>query len=125
MKPFTRADRVGGHIRQALSDLLLKDISDPRLEGVSISGVKVAADLKSARVYFITLGSKRSPEDTTAGFNSALGYVKRSLAKRLGLRYMPDLKFFPDDSFEYGTHIDKLLKSLNTDNGSNHSTPEK
>ena len=125
MKPFTRADRVGGQIRQALSDLLLKDISDPRLEGVAISGVKVAADLKSARVYFITLGSKRSSEDTTAGFNSALGYVKRSLAKRLGLRYMPDLKFFPDDSFEYGTRIDKILKSLNTDDGSNHSTTEK
>jgi len=125
MKPYTRADRVGGQIRQALSDLLLKNISDPRLEGVSISGVKVAADLKSARVYFITLGSKRSPEDTATGFNSALGYVKRSLAKRLGLRYMPDLKFFPDDSFEYGTHIEKILKSLKTENGSNNSTPEK
>lgn len=122
MKPFTRADRVGVKIRQALSDLLLKNISDPRLEGATITGVKVAPDLKSARVYFISLGSKRSHTDTANGFVSALGYVKRSLAKRLGLRYMPDLKFFHDDSFEYGSHIDKILKSLKTENGSNHST---
>ena len=125
MKPFTRADRVGGKIRQALSDLLLRNISDPRLEGATITGVKVAADLKSARVYFISLGSKRSHADTAAGFISALGYVKRSLAKRLGLRYMPDLKFYHDDSFEYGSHIDQILSSLKNENGSDHSTTEK
>ena len=125
MKPFTRADRVGGKIQQALSNLLLKNIRDPRLANVAITGVKVAADLKSAKVYFVALGSARDHAETAAGFKSALGYVKRSLAQRLGLRYMPDLKFFPDDSFDYGTHIDQLLKTIKTENGSNPSASEK
>lgn len=125
MKPYTRADRVGQKIKQALSELLLKQISDPRLEGVAITGVKVAPDLRSARVYFVTLGSKRSHTETDAGFKSALGFVKRALAQELGLRYMPHLIFFHDDSFDYGSHIDQLIDALNIKDGSDHSTTEK
>ena len=124
MKPFTRSDRVGGQIRKALSELLQKDIKDPRLKMTSITGVKVSADLKNARIYFITLGDAGRKKEAAAGFKTALGYLKRELAPKLGLRYMPELKFFYDESFDYGSRIDSLLKSLKTDDESNHTAVE-
>ncbi len=115
MKPFTRADRVGGQIQRALSDLLQKDIKDPRLKMVTITGVKLSRDLRIARIYFTTSGGgKKSREEAVEGFKNALGYVKRTLARQLGLRYMPDLKFFYDESFDYASRIDEVLKSIKT-----------
>jgi len=125
MKPFARSDRVGGMIYKVLSELLHKNIKDPRLKTATITGVKVSPDLKSARIYFVTAGDAKNKKEVTEGFQNARGYVKRVLARQLELRYMPDLKFFYDDSFDYGSHIDNILKALNTDNGSDHTTVEK
>jgi len=122
MKPFARSDRVSGHIQKVLSDILLKNIKDPRLEDTTITGVKMSRDLKFARVYFITSGGKERVEEAIEGFKSALGYVKRKLASQLGLRYMPELRFFYDYSFDYGSHIDKIIKSVKSENGFNNTT---
>jgi ribosome-binding factor A len=124
MKPFARSDRVGGLIQRVLSELLHKNIKDPRLEMTSITGVKVSADLKSARIYFITSGDARRRQEAAEGFKTALGYLKRELARQMSLRYMPELKFLYDDSCDYGTRIDTILKSLKTDHGSNHTAIE-
>lgn len=83
----------------------------------TITSVKMSRDLKTARIYFTTSGGRNSSKKAVEGFNSARGYVKRTLARQLGLRYMPELKFFYDESFEYGSHIDDVLKSIKTDNG--------
>jgi ribosome-binding factor A len=99
MIPFSRADRVGGLIQKVLSDILKKNIRDPRL--------KMATITKSA---------------TIKGFSSAHGFIKRALAHELDLKYMPDIKFFYDESLEYGAHIDELIESTKSENGSNHST---
>ncbi len=124
MKPFSRGDRVGGQIRKLICDLLQKDIKDPRLESAVITGVTMARDLKSARVYYTVSGDQKSRDLAEVGFNNARGYVKRVLASRLGLRYMPDLKFFYDDSFDYGSHIDDILRSLDISDGQDHKTTE-
>lgn len=115
MKPFARSARVSGHIQKVLSDILKKNIKDPRLEMATITGVKMSRDLKTARIYFATSGG--SSKEAAEGFNSASGYVKRALSQQLGLRYMPELKFFYDESFEYGSRIDKVLKAIKTDHG--------
>jgi ribosome-binding factor A len=117
MKPFARSDRVSGQIQKILSEILLKKVKDPRLEHVHITDVKLSRDLRIARIYFVTSGNKKNIEAALEGFKSAIGYVKRSLARQLGLRYMPDLKFFYDESFDYGSHIDNVLKALKADNG--------
>ena len=124
MKPFSRADRVGGLIQKVLSELLHKGIKDPRLKMTTITSVKVSADLRSARIYFITSGDAKRKQEAADGFQKALGYLKRELAPQLGLRYMPALKFFYDDSFDYGTRIDTILKSLKTGHESNHTATE-
>jgi len=127
MKPFTRSDRVGGQIQKALSDLLQKRIKDPRLEMATITSVKMTQDLRVARIYFTISGGINNKEKALDGFKSALGYVKRTLAHQLGLRYMPDLKFFYDESFDYGSNIDDMLKALHIDqeDGTNNTPFEK
>ena len=125
MKPFARSDRIRGQIQKILSEILLKKVKDPRLKNASITDVKMSRDLRIARIYFVASGNKKSMEEAAEGFKSALGYVKRTLARQLGLRYMPDLKFFYDDSFDYGSHIDDVLKALKADNGTNNTLFEK
>jgi ribosome-binding factor A len=122
MTPFSRADRVSGLVQEVLSELLKKRIHDPRLAMTTITRVKMSRDLKIARIYFTIYGDSQKSEAAAKGFDSARGFIKRSLAGRLGLRYMPDLKFFYDDSFEYGSHIDQLLKKISTDNGPDHQS---
>ena len=122
MTSFSRADRVGGLIQETLADLLNKSIHDPRLQRATITTVKMSADLKLARVYFAIYGDDKKSEDAARGFESARGFIKRILAPKLGLRYMPDLKFFYDDSFDYGSHIDQLLEKIKTDDGPGHQS---
>jgi ribosome-binding factor A len=117
MTSFSRADRVSGLIQETLSDLLKKRIHDPRLQMATITKVKMSADLKLARIYFAIYGDDKKSEDAAKGFESARGFIKRILARKLGLRYMPDLKFFFDDSLDYGSHIEQLLEKIKTDNG--------
>jgi ribosome-binding factor A len=115
MKPFARSERVGGQIQKLISELLQKTINDPRLEMATITTVRLTSDLRMARVYFTVTGGPENRSEATRGFECARGYIKRTLAPQLGLRYMPDLKFFYDETFEYGTHINQVLKSLNLD----------
>jgi len=123
MTTFTRADRISGLIQKTLSDILLKDINDPRLKMITITGVKMSRDLKLARIYYSTPEEIKNRKKIAQGIQSALGYVKRTLASKLGLRYMPELKFFYDESFDYGTKIDRLLKKIDTGNGSDSTPP--
>ncbi len=122
MSPFSRADRVGGLIQKVLSNILKKNISDPRLKMATITGVKVSRNLKQARIYFITSGDRQKKGAAIKGFSSAHGFIKRTLAHELDLKYMPDIKFLYDESLEYGAHIDELIESIKGENGSNHST---
>ncbi|CAB1083550.1 Ribosome-binding factor A [Olavius algarvensis Delta 1 endosymbiont] len=82
----------------------------------------MSRDLKLARIYFTIYGDSEKSEAAAQGFESARGFIKRSLAGKLGLRYMPDLKFFYDESFEYGSQIDQLLDKISTHNGSDHQS---
>ena len=125
MKSFPRSDRVGGLLKKNLSDLLQKKIKDPRLQMTTITNVKMSSDLRHARIYFIKSGGEKSKVEAIEGFKNALGYVKRTLARQLGLRYMPELKFFYDESFDHGSHIDKVLDSLNIKNESDNTPFEK
>ena len=125
MKPFARSDRVSGQIQKVLSEILLKKVKDPRLENARITCVRMSRILRIARIYFVTSGNKKNMEEALEGFKSSIVYVKRTLARHLGLRYMPDLKFFYDESFDYGSHIDKIVKVINTENEYNNNAIEK
>ena len=110
-----RTVQVGGLIQQEISDLLLRKLKDPRLEMVIITGVDVSPDLKQARVYFSRFGNPEEVRQTADGLVKAAGFIKRELGTRLKLRYVPELQFIHDTSYEYGDRIESLLKTLQTD----------
>ena len=111
-QPFKRADRVGDLIQRALSELLWRDVKDPRLRGVVITAVRVTADLRRAHVRF-TCGSDRGRQtEALAGLASAVGYLRGQLGRGLHLRYAPELAFEVDDSVDYSLHISALLKHV-------------
>ncbi|MDJ0783676.1 MAG: 30S ribosome-binding factor RbfA [Desulfosarcinaceae bacterium] len=125
MKPYSRSERVSGQIHKQLSELLQKRISDPRLASTTISGVKMTSDLRIAKIYFATGDGGQRKTNALEGFKSARGFLKRTLAARLGLRYMPDLQFYYDDSFDYGARIEAVFKRLEAEHGSDRSSTEK
>ena len=124
MKTYERRERVSGQIQKVLSGLILKGLKDPALSMTTITGVDMSPDLKNARIHYVTTGGASEREKTEKGFKRALGFIKRELAKELGLRYMPKLKFYYDESFDYGSHIETILHSIKKDDGSDSSTPE-
>jgi ribosome-binding factor A len=121
MIPFSRAHRIGGLIQKTLSEILRREIKDPRLKMITITGVTVTRDLKLARIYYTTTIGKQKKEAATIGLNSARGYIKRTLAHALDLKYMPDIVFCYDESLDYGAHIDELIKLTKHKNGTDSS----
>jgi ribosome-binding factor A len=115
MKSFSRSDRIGVRIKTCLSELLHKKISDPRLDMVTVTDVELSDDLREATIFFTVAIGEKAQRDAIYGFESASGFIRSSLAKQLGLRYMPRLRFRHDDSFDYGSRIDRILKSLKTE----------
>ena len=109
---FKRADRVGGQVQKELSNLLLKDIRDPRLDSVTIMHVSITDDLRLARIYFSVAEGEERKLGALAGFKSASGYLRRQLSHRLELRHVPELEFLYDESFERATKLNKVLKTV-------------
>ena len=124
MKPYDRSERVSGQVQRVLAELLKKQIKDPRVNRATITDVRLTRDLRIARIYFSVAGGKDRAQEARQGFESARGFVKRTLAAKLGLRYMPDLEFFYDESFDYGSRIDSLLKSIEHEDGSDTRASE-
>jgi len=91
---------------------LLRQIRDPRIGLLTITDVKMSDDLRSAKIYLVQMGKDKLDAELQAGLEKAKGFLKRELGKRLSLRYMPDVFFFYDKSFEYGSRIDRLLMEI-------------
>lgn len=109
-----RQDRVADQIRDRLALLFsLEEISDPRLDGVTITAVKVTPDLQLASVYYRVLdNSDESRKQAQKGFESCNGFLRKKLSEGLDLRRVPELRYFFDESIERGAHIEKLLGDL-------------
>src|SRR3990170_4081059 len=110
---YKRADRVSDLIREVIGEMLLRDLNDPRLESVTITAVEMTDDLKLATVFFSAMGSPPKEEESLRGLQSAAGYIKKRLGRELRLRYIPDLLFKVDHSFDYGSKIDRLIRTIN------------
>jgi ribosome-binding factor A len=113
---FKRADRIGGQVQKELSDLLQKEIRDPRLDLVTIMRVSITDDLRSARIYFSVAEGEERKVSALAGFKSAAGYLRRKLSRRLELRHVPELEFLYDDSFDRATRINNVLRTIRNGN---------
>ena len=127
-----RQGRLGEEIRKIISELLLREIKDPRLSGmVSISAVEVTSDGSYATVYVSVLGlsssaeaSEQEKEDVLAAFKSAKGLIKREIGRQIKLRHVPEVLFKMDTSMEYGRHITKLIHDLGIEGNKDENKDE-
>ena len=108
-----RSEKVADLIRKEISEMiLLKTIKDPRIGFLTITRVSVSDDCRMARVYFSVMGDQEERDRSLEGLNSAKGYVRKELGRRMSLRYTPDLIFQYDPSIEYAIHIDEVFHHL-------------
>ncbi|MQC26779.1 MAG: 30S ribosome-binding factor RbfA [Chloroflexi bacterium] len=118
MVPPSRAARIGRQMQEALSELLLFEVTDPRLEGVYVTDVTVDRELAYASIYVSALEGVVREAEILDGFKSASGFLRSQLAKRVQLRSFPQLRFHWDPTPEHADKIDRLLASLHDDDSS-------
>jgi ribosome-binding factor A len=107
-----RIKRIEDRIQQEISELLIREVNDPRLKQVYVTGIKVDRELAYAEVYVSAVeGASRSAE-VLAGLESASGFLRRVLSSRMELRSFPRLRFHWDPTPENSDHIEKLLAEL-------------
>ena len=109
-----RVEKVAAQLRAELSDILSREMRDPRVGLASIVDVDVSPDLASARVHVSRLGSDEEHTAMMAALEHARGYIRHELAERLrgNLRRVPELRFVDDRNIEYATHISNVLRGL-------------
>ena len=115
-----RIEQVNSLIRQEISQLLQRQVKDPRLGNfIAITEVSTSADLKYAKVFVSRIGGEEEKQETLSILASASGFFRRELARRLKLRYTPELSFQWDDSIERGDHLLQLIDGISSEK--NHS----
>lgn len=110
-----RTAKAARAIREIVSTAVLMKLNDPRIKNVTILGVEVAGDMRSAKVYASVLGDKKVQELSMHGLNSSKGYIQKLIADQLTTRYTPVLTFVLDSSVKRSIQTAQILKQLGED----------
>ena len=102
--------RINSEVQRELANIIRGEIKDPRIHPLtSVVTAEVAPDLKTCKAYLSVLGDQEAQKKTLEGLNSAVGYIRRQLARNLNLRNTPEIRFIMDQSIEYGVHMSRLI----------------
>ncbi len=108
--------RVNGEVQRELSNIIRGGIKDPRVAPMtSVVAVEVAPDLKTCKAYISVFGDEKAQADTVKGLQSAEGFIRRELARKLNLRNTPEIKFVMDQSIAYGVAMSKKIDDVTRD----------
>ena len=111
-----RTKRLNELIRAEISELLQRQVKDPRLAGfVTVTEVSITPDLRHAKVFVSVMGSDEEKAEALRGLLAASGFIRRELKERLTLRRIPDLSFERDDSIEHGAHLLQMIKQVSAE----------
>lgn len=110
-----RTHRVGEQIKKEISHLFQFELKDPRIGFVTVTGVDMTGDLQQAEIFISVLGDDTEKEETLNAINKAAGFIRSEIGKKVRLRLTPELIFSLDQSVEYGSRIEQLLKEMNQD----------
>ena len=110
MPRFKRTDRINELLREELSVLIRNEVRDPRVGLATVTAVETSPELDHARVYITTLGDDEEKEEIVAGLQSAAGFLRGQLGRRLHLRRIPELHFQIDRVLEGAQRIESLLR---------------
>jgi ribosome-binding factor A len=111
-KSYQRNARLEGELRATLTELLQREVKDPRLADVTVSAIRLSADRSRARVFFSVIGDSDRELLAKNGFDAAGSFLRRELGRRMRLRVVPTLDFERDTSFEYGDRIERVFDRL-------------
>jgi len=113
-KEFSRAERIADQIQREVADIIARDLADPRVDGVTVSGARVSRDLANATVY-VTFRADADASQTLRGLEAASGFLRRKLGERVRLRRLPKLHFVEDTTLDTATRVDALIESAMRD----------
>ena len=109
---YKRSDRVGDLLLELVSQLLAKEVSDPRIGPVTLTAADVSKDLRHARIYFSLLTGNEGKAEVLTGLKSATGFIRAKIAKELKLRFVPTIEFVYDDTQDKARRIEDLLQQV-------------
>jgi ribosome-binding factor A len=119
-----RPERVGQAIRDALSQLIARDVHDPGIGFITLTKVSVTPDLQLARVYYSALGDEKAQKETAKALDRASPFLRRQIAQRIRLRRVPELEFFYDKSVAHQDRVEQILQELKADADRRPPAPE-
>ncbi len=111
MRQSPRLRKVGESVREALADTLERDVSDPRLALVTITSAEVSPDLRHARVFFTAHGGEDRYRAALEGLESAKRRLRQGLARRVRMKYLPELTFLVDESVDEGMRVSETIRA--------------
>lgn len=114
-----RQRKIADQIKKSISQIIDRKIKDPRKGFITITQVKVTRDLRIANIYFTCLGDEEQRRKSLQALESANKFIRNELAPQMKLRFMPELRFFYDETLDYAQHVDDLLKQIHSANKEN------
>lgn len=107
----SRTQRVESQLQRVVAELISREVRDPRVGSVTVTGVEVVPDMSVAKVYFVPFGTAHAVEEVQQGLDRAASFLRGEVGRRLGLRHAPRLDFRFDETIERGTALSALISS--------------
>lgn len=123
-KAFSRSRRVAEQIQRVLSELIRRELRDPRLGSVTIVDVQVSQDLSHAKVFYSILGGNKDPETTQEIMSEGAKLLRGPLGRALSLRHAPQITFVADALIDYGTHLTTVINEAVKNDETRHKDDE-
>jgi len=111
MEMLYRTKRLSKEIRRDISDIIQKEVKDPRVKGAIITDVELSNDLRIAKVYISVFEQERLTE-VMDGLNKSKGFIRKQLGRRIHVKSVPELRFRKDNSVSYGMHMDEVINRV-------------
>lgn len=109
---MSRAERIAQALKKEVSSIIHDELKDPRIGFVTVSRVELTQDFQYAKIFFSVLGTEKEQLDSKEALESAVGFIKRQIGRRIKLRLVPEIRFIQDKSGEYSIHIQQELDKI-------------
>lgn len=114
---FKRSERVSELLKREISLLLDREVKDPDVGFVTVTAVEISDDLQYARIFVSVLGEAEKRHRAMEGLERAKGFLRRELGRRVELRYVPEIRFFLDESLDHALRIGEILRKIEPEGG--------
>lgn len=119
---MARIEKVNQQLKREVSEIIQRELQDPRLQFVTITAADVSRDLRSARVYFTVLGNTQQTQTAQRAMQGVRGIIRKYIGQRMNMRYTPELFFIYDNSVEISARLESTLKEIENESNKNSNS---